>query len=268
MKKVIIALLVLTMGFAVIGTGCSDKKDDNSSSNTSNSSSTVSNGDSSSSDLSSDSNLDSDFKWEDGKYIVGLSDQGKKKKSITIPENCQSIMITNSESAKSYLYSKDNNGFNSNELVESIAFNSETITSLPQFMFQDDTKLSEVKLPKNLKKIDECTFAGCKALKTVEIPSTVKKIGATAFSCSGVEEITIPEGVEEVEDSIFDCTQLKKIYLPESLTTISELFLAGIDNMDSNLKTTYNVEVYVKKGSYADKHYDDYGESSFIKKYY
>lgn len=272
MKKVIIALLVLTMGFAVMGTGCSDKKDDNSSSNTSNSSSTVSNGDSSSSDLSSDSNsdsnLDSDFKWEEGKYIVGLSDQGKKKKSITIPENCQSIMITNSESAKSYLHSKDNNGFNNNELVESIAFDSETVTSLPKFMFQDDTNLSEIKLPKNLKKIDECIFASCKALKTVEIPSTVKKIKATAFSYSGVEEITIPEGVEEVEDSIFDCTQLKKIYLPESLTTISELFLAGIDNMDSNLKTTYNVEVYVKKGSYADKHYDDYGESSFIKKYY
>lgn len=263
MKKIIIALLVLTMGFAVMGTGCSDKKDDNSSSNTSNSSSSDL-----SSDSNSDSNLDSDFKWEDGKYIVGLSDQGKKKKSITIPENCQSIMITNSESAKSYLHSKDNNGFNSNELVESIAFNSETVTSLPKFMFQDDTNLSEIKLPKNLKKIDECTFAGCKALKTVEIPSTVKKIKATAFSYSGVEEITIPEGVEEVEDSIFDCTQLKKIYLPESLTTISELFLAGIDNMDSNLKTTYNVEVYVKKGSYADKHYDDYGESSFIKKYY
>lgn len=263
MKKIIIALLVLTMGFAVIGTGCSDKKDDNSSSNTSNSSSSDL-----SSDSNSDGNLDSDFKWEEGKYIVGLSDQGKKKKSITIPENCQSIMITNSESAKSNLYSKENNGFNNNELVESIAFNSETVTSLPKFMFQDDTNLSEVKLPKNLKKIDECTFAGCKALKTVEIPSTVKKIKATAFSYSGVEEITIPEGVEEVEDSIFDCTQLKKIYLPESLTTISELFLAGIDNMDSNLKTTYNVEVYVKKGSYADKHYDDYGESSFIKKYY
>ena len=78
MKKIIIVLLVLTMGFAVIGTGCSDKKDDNSSSSTSYSSSTVSNSDSSSSDLSSDSNLDSDFKWEDGKYIVGLSDQGKR----------------------------------------------------------------------------------------------------------------------------------------------------------------------------------------------
>ncbi len=268
MKKIIIALLVLTMGFAVIGTGCSDKKDDNSSSNTSNSSSTVSNGDSSSSDLSSDSDLDSDFKWEDGKYIVGLSDQGKKKKSVTIPENCQSIMITNSESAKSYLNYKDNNGFNNNELVESIAFNSETVTSLPKFMFQDDTNLSEVKLPKNLKKIDEFTFAGCTSLKTVEIPSTVKKIKRCAFDESGIEEITIPEGVEEVEESLFKNTQIKKIYLPESLTTISQSFLAFIDDMDSNLQTTYNVEVYVKKGSYADKHYDDYGKETFIKKYY
>ena len=34
------------------------------------------------------------------------------------------------------------------------------------------------------------------------------------------------------------------------------------------MNPVYKVEVYVKKGSYADKHYDDYGESSFIKKYY
>lgn len=152
MKKIIIVLLVLTMGFAVIGTGCSDKKDDNSSSSTSYSSSTVSNSDSSSSDLSSDSNLDSDFKWEDGKYIVGLSDQGKKKKNITVPEG-SFMLITDSEAASSVSSSDENNGFNSNDLLESISFESDTITSLPGFMFQDDTNLSEVKLPKNLKKL-------------------------------------------------------------------------------------------------------------------
>ena len=102
---------------------------------------------------------------------------------------------------------------------------------------------------------------------TTVITLSSDPVSITVFSAVKVM-LTLIEGVEEVEDSIFDCTQLKKIYLPESLTTISELFLAGIDNMDSNLKTTYNVEVYVKKGSYADKHYDDYGESSFIKKYY
>lgn len=268
MKKIIIALLVLTMGFAVIGTGCSDKKDDNSSSSTSYSSSTVSNGDSSSSDLSSDSNLDSDFKWEDGKYIVGLSDQGKKKKSITIPENCQSIMITNSSAARSLTKKGENNGFNGNELLESISFESDTITSLPGFMFQDDTNLSEVKLPKNLKKIDTCTFAGCTSLKTVEIPSTVTKIKELAFTDSGIEKLTLPEGVEEVEGPLFNGTKLKKIYLPASLKEIHGWFLTDIDNLDSKMNPVYKVEVYVKKGSYADKHYDDYGESSFIKKYY
>ena len=255
MKKIIIVLLVLTMGFAVIGTGCSDKKDDNSSSSTSYSSSTVSNSDSSSSDLSSDSNLDSDFKWEDGKYIVGLSDQGKKKKNITVPEG-SFMLITDSEAASSVSSSDENNGFNSNDLLESISFESDTITSLPGFMFQDDTNLSEVKLPKNLKKIDTCTFAGCTSLKTV------------AFTDSGIEELTLPEGVEEVEGPLFNGTKLKKIYLPASLKEIHGWFLTDIDNLDSKMNPVYKVEVYVKKGSYADKHYDDYGESSFIKKYY
>ena len=267
MKKIIIVLLVLTMGFAVIGTGCSDKKDDNSSSSTSYSSSTVSNSDSSSSDLSSDSNLDSDFKWEDGKYIVGLSDQGKKKKNITVPEG-SFMLITDSEAASSVSSSDENNGFNSNDLLESISFESDTITSLPGFMFQDDTNLREVKLPKNLKKIDTCTFAGCTSLKTVEIPSTVTKIKELAFTDSGIEELTLPEGVEEVEGPLFNGTKLKKIYLPASLKEIHGWFLTDIDNLDSKMNPVYKVEVYVKKGSYADKHYDDYGESSFIKKYY
>lgn len=267
MKKIIIVLLVLTMGFAVIGTGCSDKKDDNSSSSTSYSSSTVSNSDSSSSDLSSDSNLDSDFKWEDGKYIVGLSDQGKKKKNITVPEG-SFMLITDSEAASSVSSSDENNGFNSNDLLESISFESDTITSLPGFMFQDDTNLSEVKLPKNLKKIDTCTFAGCTSLKTVEIPSTVTKIKELAFTDSGIEELTLPEGVEEVEGPLFNGTKLKKIYLPASLKEIHGWFLTDIDNLDSKMNPVYKVEVYVKKGSYADKHFEDYKYTGCVKKYY
>lgn len=267
MKKIIIALLVLTMGFAVFGTGCSSKNDDNSSNSTSNSSSTVSKDDSSS-DVSVNSNLDGDFKWEDDKYIVGISDQGRKKKNITIPENCQSIMITSSSAARSLTKKGENNGFNGNELLESISFESDTITSLPGFMFQDDTNLSEVKLPKNLKRIDKCTFAGCTSLKTVEIPSTVTKIKELAFTDSGIEELTLPEGVEEVEGPLFNGTKLKKIYLPASLKEIHGWFLMDIDNLDSKMNPVYKVEVYVKKGSYADKHYDDYGKFSTVKKYY
>lgn len=271
MKKIIIAILVLTMGFVVIGTGCSGKNDDSSSSSTSGNSSTVSKSDSSSSDISVNDSLDSDFVWEDGKYIVGLSEQGKKKKNITIPENCNYIMIQESEAAKSSSRSGDeNNGFNNSEVLESVTFSSDAdlITSIPGFMFRDDVNLKVVNLPKNLNSIDTCTFSGCVSLKSIEIPSTVKKIGDMAFTDSGIEEITIPEGVEQVGEFLFSDTKLKKIYLPESLTDIDGWFLNEIDNLDEMLNPTYYVEVYVKKGSYADKHYDDYGKSSFVKKYY
>ena len=269
MKKILIALLAVTMASSVMIAGCSNKSDDKDTSldnsivseesSTENSSSNSdSDLDSSKSEsISSDSNkaTDGDFVWQDEKYIKDLSEEGAQKKEIVIPEKCQEIKIKNLST---------DNYFTGNENLESIIFKSENMTSLPRGLFDSDINLKTVELPKNLKKIPEWLFIDCSSLESIEIPNSVIKIEKGAFESSGIKELKIPKSVTEVEENIFKGTTIEKLYLPESLKTISSQFLSWLDHSDSDYKLT----VYVKKGSYADEHFDEYAKTGMTKEYY
>lgn len=246
------------MGISSLGIGCSSKNSSSTSSKNSNELST-SNDNSLSEDLSNNEKIDGDFIWEDGKYIAGLSEEGQKKENIIIPANCEGILLSIVALA---------NGFNSNYNIKSISFESEEITELPNSFLLNDSNLESIELPKKLESIPNNFAANCSSIKNIEIPDTVKEIGKKAFSNTSIEEMKIPEGVTTVEEAIFMFTPIKKLYLPESLNKIDNNFLRDIDNLDENGKKLYDLEVYVKEGSYADQHFSDYSNSSTIKKYY
>lgn len=64
-------------------------------------------------------------------------------------------------------------------------------------VFEGCSKLSYVKLPKNLTAIAPSMFKGCSLLETLEIPDSVKAIGISAFeNCSKINNLVIPEGVK------------------------------------------------------------------------
>lgn len=273
MKKILIALLVVTMASSVMIAGCSNKTDDKNSSSdnsivseesskssessTEDSSSSFDSDSSKSESISSDSNeaTDGDFVWEDGKYITDLSEEGAKKKEIVIPEKCQKLKIRD--------LSTDSK-FSNNENLESVIFKSENIKSLPDGLFDSDKNLKKVELPKSLKKVSEWLFLNCNSLESVEIPDSVTEIEDGAFENSGIKELKIPESVTTVGESVFKYTKIEKIYLPESLTEISKQFLSWLDDSASDYKLT----IYVKKGSYADEHFDEYQRSGATKEYY
>ena len=129
---------------------------------------------------------------------------------------------------------------------------------------QDDINLKKVELPEKLKKISENLFSGCKSLESIEIPSSVTEIEDQAFEDTAIKELKIPESVTSVGETVFRYTKIEKLYLPESLTTISSSFLGDLDDTD----TSYKLTVYVKKGSYADEHFEEYQLSSVTKEYY
>ena len=260
MKKILIVLLAVTMASSVMIAGCSNKSDDTSSTSSSTSQTDSSSSEDASSedntslseDLDDNEKVDGDFVWQDDKYITNLSEEGAKKKELVIPENCQAIF------AEAYSDSK----FCYNSNLESIKFESDQITELPNKFFMNDTSLEKVELPKKLTEIPDYLFASCEALKGVEIPSTVEVIGERAFeSCLSLKELRLPESVKTVKSRVFKWMNLEKLYLPESLTSIDENFLY---DMDDSAKLT----VYVKKGSYADEHFDDYAQSGTTKEYY
>lgn len=54
-------------------------------------------------------------------------------------------------------------------------------------------------------------------VKSVTLPSTLKKIGANAFANFGMESINLPEGLEEIGREAFFGSSLTSVRLPESL---------------------------------------------------
>lgn len=61
---------------------------------------------------------------------------------------------------------------------------------------------------------------GLPNIKSVTLPSTLKKIGNNAFSFMRIESIRLPEGLEEIGREAFYGTQITSVRLPESTKKI------------------------------------------------
>lgn len=87
---------------------------------------------------------------------------------------------------------------------------------------------------KPVTKIDEQGFAGCKHLKSVEIPSSVTEIGESAFwHCDRLESVTLPDSITKIPNSCFvGCSALKSIVIPSSVTTIGGSAFASCWNLE------------------------------------
>ena len=87
-------------------------------------------------------------------------------------------------------------------------------------------KQGVVSLPKN-------AFHGCKELKKVILPGTLKKIGARAFANSGVEEINIPKSVQSIGAEALSNTKIKSITLPKTLKELGVYVFYGCKKLDN-----------------------------------
>ena len=109
------------------------------------------------------------------------------------------------------------------------------------------------KVPEGVETIGDYAFSGAdgySSLVSVELPKSLVKIGANAFSNSSLQSITIPSGVTEIGDEAFKqtlitelkipatvqkigraaftcCDKLSKVTLPYGLKTISDEMFSG-----------------------------------------
>ncbi len=90
----------------------------------------------------------------------------------------------------------------------------------------------------NIKNIPFGAFAECTELNSVTIPSTVKKIGATAvlstgaFSqCTNLKSVIISEGVQSIGNCTFyGCTGLTDVTIPSTVNYIFKNVFAGTNS--------------------------------------
>lgn len=123
------------------------------------------------------------------------------------------------------------------------------IESIGEGTFSNCTGIDNVIFPQRLKYLSG--FSGCTGLTSIQIPSSVEKIGDNAFSgCIGLTSIQIPSNVEEIGYSAFSgCTSLTSVELSEGLKKIDGfafLYCTGLSKME----IPNSVEFIGTRGSY------------------
>jgi hypothetical protein len=93
--------------------------------------------------------------------------------------------------------------------------------------------LAQVVLPEGLELIGCAAFSHCKSLKTINIPSTVTKIGETAFAnCCDLKYIVLPRGLLTLGKEAFEgCRSLETIHFPPLIQAIKSGAFRGCTSL-------------------------------------
>jgi len=175
----------------------------------------------------------SDFKYDltsDGKGIVILKYTGKGG-NVIVPNEIEGmpvIRLGESNGAGGFKGTKVTGVVLPDTIVVSSDYYGDTTAGFY------DTPLQSITFPKGIAVIPDHFFENCKSLKSIDIPGTVKVIGAFAFQGSGLTSIVIPEGVETIEQNAFRyCKDLKSVTLPESIREIRHDAFAGCSSLET-----------------------------------
>lgn len=77
--------------------------------------------------------------------------------------------------------------------------------------------------------LSQAAFAGCKSLKSVHLPNTIRMISKACFkNCTALQSVVLPDKVEVIRAEAFaNCNRLATIHFPSSVTTICDKAFSG-----------------------------------------
>ena len=85
-----------------------------------------------------------------------------------------------------------------------------TVTSIPDYAFYNNTELTHMDIPASVTYIGRSAFEGCTSLTDITIPAAVTTIGESAFNgCSSMSSMVVEQG-NTVYDSREDCNAIIK----------------------------------------------------------
>ncbi len=104
-------------------------------------------------------------------------------------------------------------------------------------------RLEEVIFPEGLEYVSG--FRGCTSLRHIDLPQSVKKIGANAFRNCPLEELVLPQSLKEISDYSFCCDyypngrviqhvdqKYTKVVIPEGVTGVARGVFKGCYNLE------------------------------------
>lgn len=101
--------------------------------------------------------------------------------------------------------------------------------------FSKDLDITSVSFPDSITTIPEMVFFDCSKLVTVNLSNNTTEIGPQAFyGCSSLEDISLPDSLISIgEYAFYDCTSLLTVDFPESLKEIknSAFYNSGLTSL-------------------------------------
>ena len=114
------------------------------------------------------------------------------------------------------------NGDNMRTLILPNAYNGKPVTRILAGVFEN-CDVQEAVMTDGMSVIEEGAFKGCRNLKQVIFPGSLREIGDAAFSgCSNLVTAALPRALEQIGRYAFAGTSLKQLDLPENLLWIGE----------------------------------------------
>lgn len=124
------------------------------------------------------------------------------------------------------------------------------VESIGDSVFAGCRNLKAVVLPSSLRRIGIMAFSGCDSMTTINIPENVAIIDEEAFDgCKRLTDIMIPNGMTKINFASFaNCKELRNIEIPESVTIIDRYAFANCDSLNITIN---NSEDDVEIGEFA-----------------
>jgi leucine-rich repeat-containing protein len=143
----------------------------------------------------------------------------------------------------SFIYDKVDGGYTIKRCTATIitsipgVVNGTPVVEISEGAFSNCAGITELNIPKSVKKIGAGAFTYCTSLQKITIPSSVTEIPDQAFlGCSYLTDIELPDTITSIGDSAFAvCSSLTDIELPDSLTEIGDMAFncAPLTNIDA-----------------------------------
>ena len=97
------------------------------------------------------------------------------------------------------------------------------VTEIPDSMCYNCSALTSFTIPSSVTKIGISAFYNCN-FTSITVPSSCTEIGGSAFNnCSSLTSITLAEGITTLGGECFKrCSSLESLTIPDSVTTITQ----------------------------------------------
>ena len=95
--------------------------------------------------------------------------------------------------------------------------------------FRNCSRLYDLRMSENIKRIGKYCFSDCKNLGEVQLPDSISQIGAYAFQNSGLRNtFRMSKNITEISPGLFEnCRHLEEIMLPNGVEKIGSTAFLG-----------------------------------------